>query len=76
VDGFNWQRSTPWNQLIALYGPRLSQEELVSIARLIAKKLDIKLDRDARRRKPVMIKWFEENWESIEPLLGNIILEE
>jgi hypothetical protein len=48
----------------------------VSIADLVAKKLDIRLDRDARRRKAVMIKWFNENWEVIEPLLRHIVLED
>jgi hypothetical protein len=46
------------------------------IAGLVAKKLDIRLDRDARRRKIVMIKWFEENWSAVEPLLSNIVLED
>jgi hypothetical protein len=76
VDGFNWKRSTAWKRLTASYGPHLKHEELLSIADLVAKKLDIRLDRDARRRKIVMIKWFEENWAAVEPLLSKIILED
>jgi hypothetical protein len=76
VDGFNWKRSTAWKHLSAAYGPSLKHEELVSIADLAAKKLGIRLDRDARRRKIVMIKWFEENWAVLEPLLSKIVLEE
>jgi hypothetical protein len=59
-----------------IFGPDLKQEELVSIAELIAKRLDIRLDRDARRRKIVMVKWFDENWTAVEPLLSAIVLED
>jgi hypothetical protein len=54
----------------------LKQEELVSIAELVAQRLRIKLDRDARRRKTVMIKWFDENWQFILPILRFVVLDE
>jgi hypothetical protein len=57
------------------YGSRLVHEELVSIAVLVADRLNITVDIDARRRKVVMFKWFEENWASIEPLLHDIVLD-
>lgn len=76
VDGFKWKRSTAWKRLTASYGPHLKHEELLSIADLVAKKLDIRLDRDARRRKIVLVKWFEENWGAVEPLLSKIVLED
>jgi hypothetical protein len=75
VDGFNWKSSLVWAHLSCLYGPQLNQDELVSIGELVAQTLQIKLDRDARRRKPVMIKWFEENWLSIQPLLFHVVLD-
>jgi hypothetical protein len=75
LNGFNWKRSTVWHQLCNAYGPKLNQEELVSIADLVANHLNIKLDRDARRRKIVLLKWFDENWAAIQPLLHNIALE-
>jgi hypothetical protein len=53
----------------------LKQEELVSIAELVAQRLRIKLDRDARRRKTVMIKWFDENWLFILPVLRFVVLD-
>jgi hypothetical protein len=67
--------SRAWCCLSLVYGPRLRQDELVSIASILAAQLNLKLDRDARRRKNVMVKWFEENWMRIEPLLGQIVLE-
>jgi hypothetical protein len=58
-----------------MYGPKLSHDELVSIGGLVANALQIRLDRDARRRKSVMIKWFEEHWIEIQPILWHIALE-
>jgi hypothetical protein len=76
VSGFDWRLSYAWAHLSYNFGPKLSQNELVSIAELMAGMLQIKVDRDARRRKPVMIKWFEENWRQIRPLLANVILDD
>jgi hypothetical protein len=58
-----------------MYGPKVSQNELLSIADLIAEAIQIKPDRDARRRKIVMIKWFDDNWALIQPMLGSVVLE-
>jgi hypothetical protein len=74
VSGFNWQRSYAWAHLSHTFGPRLNQDELVSIAELTSGIVRIRLDRDARRRKPVMIKWFDENWGYIQPVLRHIVL--
>jgi hypothetical protein len=74
VGGFDWTKSYAWIELAERYGPKLVHAELVSIADLAASRLHIKLDRDARRRKVVMLKWFEENWALIRPLLEEIEL--
>ena len=75
IDGFNWRKSAVWKQLSCRFGPKLNQEELVSVAELLCEKLNIKLDRDARRRKVVIIKWFEEHCVQIQPMLAMISLE-
>jgi hypothetical protein len=75
LNGFNWKKSQAWRHLSFQFGPTLTQEELVSIAELIAHRTGIRLDRDARRRKMVMLKWFEEHWTVIQPLLGLVVLD-
>jgi hypothetical protein len=72
---FNWKMSATWARLRCLYGSQLSLAELISIADIIAQRLDIKADRDARRRKSVMIRWFDENWVQIQVILHIIVLE-
>jgi hypothetical protein len=75
IEGFNWQNSLAWLYLSFMYGPKLKQDKLTSIAKLCAQKLQIKLDRDAKRRKIVLLKWFTEHWCQIHPLLHLIALD-
>jgi len=75
VGEFNWKKSKVWKSLSNRFGDKITQEELISIAELLANTIEVKLDRDARRRKVVLIKWFEENWAKIEPLVKYIILD-
>jgi hypothetical protein len=75
IGDFDWKESGTWAYLSWMFGPKLNQAELISIGELVAVPLRITLDRDARRRKAVMIKWFEENWVQIQPLLWYITLD-
>ena len=75
VAGFVYRKSPVWKHLCQHYGPKLRQEELVSIADVLCDKLNIKLDRDARRRKVVIVKWFEEHWHQVQHILAYISLE-
>lgn len=75
IQGFNYKSSHAWKMLTAKYGPKLAHEELMSIAELLSAQVNINLDRDAKRRKAVLVKWFEENWEIIQGCLQFVILE-
>jgi hypothetical protein len=52
----------------------LDPDECVSIGGLAAQAVRIKLDRDARWRKAVMMKWFEEHAVRIQLLLSHVTL--
>ena len=75
VKGFDINKSIAWNALTHTFGDKLTHEELTSIAELISKTANIKLDRDAKRRKIVLIKWFEEHWDTVKCYLPIITLE-
>ena len=75
VGDFDWKKSKPWKILTSKFGEKLTHEELISIAELLSTSQRIKLDRDAKRRKIVLIKWFEEHWKIFEPLISYIILD-
>ena len=75
VKGFDINKSVAWKTLTQTFGDKLTHEELTSIAELIANTIKIKLDRDAKRRKIVLIKWFEEHWDAVKCYLPIITLE-
>ena len=74
ISGFDWRQSIAWQELTAQFGAKLTHTELISVAELVSSHIRLKLDRDAKRRKTVLIKWFQEHWMSIYPILGMISL--
>ena len=72
--GFDEKKSYAYMDLCNRYGPKPSQQELLSLAQVLSENLNILLDREALRRKRVLIKWFDENYHIIEPFLTNKIL--
>jgi len=76
LQGFNPKDNHVTQEITRRFGSNLKQGELVGIAQVIAEKAQIKLDRDAKRRKNVLLKWFSENWETITPFLDYIVLED
>jgi hypothetical protein len=56
------------------FGTPLRQEDLLTIAGALQPWCPVRLDRDAKRRKTVMLQWFAENWPLLEPCLGYIDL--
>lgn len=76
LNGFNPKDNTVWREITSRFGANIKQPELLSIAQVLASSASIKLDRDAKRRKSVLIKWFEENWAQIQPFLDYVVLED
>jgi hypothetical protein len=76
LSGFNVKDNPVWKEITAKFGTNIKQPELLSIADVLARHANIKLDRDAKRRKAVLIKWFNENWASLQPYLDFVVLEE
>lgn len=76
LNGFVAKESFIWNELSRRFGSDLHHGELLSIAVVISDFSQIFLDRDAKRRKTVLIKWFQENWSSIAPFLSFVVLED
>ena len=74
--GFNPKENFVTKEITRRFGANLKQGELINIAQVIAENAQIKLDRDARRRKNVLLRWFEEHWTQITPYLDYIVLED
>jgi hypothetical protein len=76
LNGFNSKDTSVWKAITQRFGNNIKQPELLSMAQVLASHANIKLDRDAKRRKCVLVKWFEENWAAIEPYLPYVVLED
>ena len=74
IRNFEYERSEAWAELRRRGWDQLSQAELLSIAQLLGKKLGIELDREAKRRKSILVKWFDENLTALRSRMGNITL--
>jgi hypothetical protein len=73
---FSTKDNFAWKEISSRLGQKITFHELLSIARVLAAHADIWLDRDARRRKSVLIKWFDENWSDLAPYLNDVVLED
>ena len=74
-DKFNYKTCNAYQQLTQTYFyPTIRQNELVSIATAVASRCnDLRVDRDAKRRKDLLIQWYDNHWKEIEPHIKNII---
>lgn len=70
LSGFNYKLSAAWSKISELFTSEVKQVDLRRIAEHISNKLGICLDRDAKRRKSVLLKWFDENWAQIKDILS------
>ena len=74
LKNFVYKESAAWKEITRRYGEELTQNELLCIAEVIASNLGIVIDREAKRRKNVLIKWFDENLEVITPFFERLRL--
>jgi hypothetical protein len=74
LGGFNWRASVAYQELRQRFGTPLRQQDLLTIAGAIPPSCALCLDRDAKRRKEVLLKWFDDNWMALEPCLHYMVL--
>ncbi|KAK8889745.1 hypothetical protein M9Y10_034499 [Tritrichomonas musculus] len=75
MSNFDFANSPAWMMIKKKGWDNLNHKELLSIASVIANKCNITLDREAKRRKPILVKWFDENLSAILPAVDFIQLE-
>lgn len=74
LDGFNPSNCDAWKLLTNRFGPKISQEQLLSLAIVLSRHLNINLYREYKRRKSMLIKWYNENLIKIWPFIVNQIV--
>lgn len=69
---FNYKNCSSYKILKEIFGPKRSKSELLSVATCLCLEIpNLKIDREAKRRKCVLIKWFHDNFAVIRPHLKN-----
>ena len=52
-------------QLEKIFGRKLKQTELQELGKILAQKIGLKLDRETKRSKQLLIQWFSNNWATL-----------
>lgn len=74
LKGFNPKTCQAWRKLTERFGPKISHEEILSLAMVIADNMHISLSREYKRRKNMLVKWFDENLNEVWPLVETCII--
>jgi hypothetical protein len=56
-----------------MFGRKLKQQELVVFGKVVAERLSIKLDRDTKRHRGKLLRWYSDNWGIVRPMMQEII---
>lgn len=72
----NWNatESVAWKRLTNKFGPKITTEELLSLAQVAAKELGLELTREYKRRKVMLIYWFDQQNEEFWKFLDKHIV--
>jgi hypothetical protein len=72
---FDFESCEAWQAITHRFSTGIRHRELCSIALVIVRYFGVtKISRDARRSFPVLIKWFQDNWSEINPLIATMNL--
>lgn len=75
LEGFNVDNCKAWKEITRHFSTGIRHNELVSIANILVKTYDLPaLTRYCHRSFAVLIKWFQDNWDRIDPVIHNIKL--
>lgn len=66
LNGKDYEQSLAGRELLRLYG-KFSAKELLSVATLVSEATRITINRNEKRSRSVLIKWFNDHWDVIQP---------
>jgi hypothetical protein len=75
MQGFEYRRCAAWQEFERRGWAQLRFPEYVSIALVLSNASNIALDRESKRRKPVLFKWLDDNWLVVQPILQRLDIE-
>ena len=77
LNGFDSENSIAYKYLREISEHDFKHFELLKLAKYLAKRHPcLKIDREAKRRKSVLIKWYDENFDVLKPFIDNLAFED
>ena len=74
IKNFDPRHSPACRKINKKFGLGIIHEELKVVAEFLCQKLNLVLDRDAKRDNRALRKWYDENWDQIAPEIDRIEL--
>lgn len=74
LSGFDPKNAKIMKVIITKFGTGISHNELISISNIIAENTEIKMDRLIKRHKGVLIKWLDDNYDVVCPIIEKMEL--
>jgi hypothetical protein len=71
---FSYRTCAAWRDICSRFGPGLTHSELLCVAEVVAYNLNLTVDREAKRRKSCLVRWFDANLAQINPFLSRLRL--
>lgn len=71
LESFDFKNCRGKKEMEKLFGPKINQPKLKSLAKVAAMHLNIELDRDSQRYKTIMWKWYDDNIDQLIPFFTN-----
>jgi hypothetical protein len=69
----NMYRNPVIGPLEEMFGRKLKQRELATYGKIVAERLSLKLDRETKRNRAKLLRWYSDNWEALRPMMQEII---
>lgn len=66
---FDYIESKAWTKLASKYGSKVNFDELLRLAEILSNHLNIQLSRCYKRRKEMLIKWYDDNLNTLWPYI-------
>ena len=75
LKNFDYKTSIVWKKIQQLFSTGVRHTELISVAQILIQISGApEVSRSCHRSFPVLIKWFDDNWDKIEPFIHHISL--
>jgi hypothetical protein len=76
TEKWQYEGTESYRKIVDKFGDNMRHQDLLAIANGIENRLPpgAKIGRDQKRKKDLLLKWFDEHWQHIQPLLEFVVL--